>query len=257
MEKTKIDWCDSTWNPVTGCYHTCEYCYARGMANRFGTFETIDGNNIRVLNTGSTLNCIEVRERTATPYPEKFTPTLHEYRLSDYEKKTGRNIFVCSMADLFGSWVPEEWIIRVLDACKKSPQHNYMFLTKNPSRYIELETERKLPWAENFWFGSSVTKLSDKYTWFAEKKFHWFLSVEPILEDLGEMDPDSVKPEWIIVGAETGNRKDKVVPERAWIENLVCECRKYNIPIFMKSSLEEIWGEPLIQEYPEALKRRK
>ena len=96
--------------------------------------------------------------------------------------------------------------------------------------------------------------MSDKYTWFTEKKFHWFLSVEPILEELGEMHPDSVKPEWIIIGAETGNRKDKVVPERAWIENLVEECRKYNIPIFMKSSLADIWGEPLIQELPDSLK---
>lgn len=257
MDKTKIDWCDSTWNPVTGCYHSCEYCYARGVANRFGNFETIDGNNVRVLNTGSTLNCIEVSYRTKTPYPAKFTPTFHEYRLNDYEKKSGRNIFVCSMADLFGSWVPEDWIAKVFEACKKAPQHNYIFLTKNPGRYIELEKERKLPWAGNFWFGSSVTMLSDKYTWFTEKKFHWFLSVEPMLENLGEMEPDAVKPEWVIVGAETGNRKNKVVPEKEWIESLLSECRKYNIPIFMKSSLKDIWGEPLIQEFPDELLLKK
>jgi protein gp37 len=81
--------------------------------------------------------------------------------------------------------------------------------------------------------------------------------VEPMLENLGEMDPESVKPEWVIVGAETGNRKEKVIPERSWIEALVDECKKYNIPIFMKSSLEKIWGEPLIQEFPKELKMTK
>ena len=116
--------------------------------------------------------------------------------------------------------------------------------------------EKKLPCSDNCWFGSSVTKLSDKYSWFTEKKFHWFLSVEPILEDLGAMNPDAPKPEWVIVGAETGNRKNKVVPEKKWIENLLTECRKYGIPLFMKSSLADIWGEPLIQEFPAQLMRK-
>lgn len=249
MDKTKIDWCNSTWNPVTGCLHSCEYCYARGIANRFGFHASEPDINERVLLE------IPVSGGKKVPYPFDFKPTFHKYRLGEYLWKKGRNIFVCSMADLFGSWVPEEWIMEVLEACKTAPQHNYLFLTKNSERYIELESERKLPWADNFWFGTSVTKLSDKYAWFREKKFHWFLSVEPMLEDLGEMAPDSAKPEWIIVGAETGNRKDKVIPKREWIESLVAECRKYNIPIFMKASLETIWGEPLIQEYPKELKR--
>ncbi len=255
MEKTRIDWCDSTWNPVTGCYHGCVYCYAKGIANRFGSFETIDGTNIKVLNTGSTLNCAEVKNRAGNPYPVKFTPTLHRYRLSEFEKKKGRNIFVCSMADLFGAWVPDSWIEEVFAACQKAPQHNYIFLTKSPGRYIDLEKDRRLPWADNFWFGSTVTKLEDRYTWFTEKKFHWFLSVEPIMEDLGPMDEDAPKPEWIIVGAETGNRKDKIIPEKSWVESLLEECGKYDIPMFMKSSLAEIWGEPLIQEFPEGLRR--
>lgn len=248
MNKTKIDWCDSTWNPVTGCLNGCRYCYARGIAKRFGFGAYEPDINERVLLE------IPVSAGKKVPYPFDFQPTFHRYRLDEYQNKKGRNIFVCSMADLFGNWVPDDWIEEVFKACKKASQHNYLFLTKNPSRYIDLETDKKLPSADNFWFGSSVTKLSDKYTWFTEKKFHWFLSVEPILEELGEMHPDSVKPEWIIIGAETGNRKDKVVPERAWIENLVEECRKYNIPIFMKSSLADIWGEPLIQELPDSLK---
>ncbi len=266
MDKTKIDWCDSTWNPVTGCLHGCEYCYARRIAKRFSyEGETLDApaelqrtwvNDCKGSGAGNHVLRYQVDlldDGRKVPYPFGFEPTFHKYRLNDYISKKGRNIFVCSMADLFGDWVPDSWIKEVFDACKKAPQHNYLFLTKNPDRYIELETEKELSWADNFWFGSSVTKLSDRYTWFTGKKSHWFLSVEPMLEDLGQMDKDAQKPEWVIVGAETGQRKDKVVPDRKWIENLLTECRKYEIPLFMKSSLSEIWGKPLIQEFPEEL----
>ena len=249
MDKTKIDWCDSTWNLVTGCLHGCKYCYARGIANRFGFHANEPDIKERVLLE------IPVSAGKKVPYPFDFQPTFHKYRLNEYQNKKRRNIFVCSMADLFGDWVPDSWIEEVFKACEKAPQHTYLFLTKNPGRYIELEKNRRLPWADNFWFGSSVTQLSDKYTWFTKKKFHWFLSVEPILEDLGPMNADVPKPEWVIVGAETGRRKEKVVPERTWIESLLEECRKYGIPIFMKSSLSEIWGEPLLQEFPKELKK--
>lgn len=248
MNKTKIDWCDSSWNPVSGCRHGCEYCYARGIAKRFG-------KNLPDPKAYKGLHWLDDPVE-GTPYPFGFEPTFHAYRLNEYIGKKGRNIFVCSMADLFGDWIPHYWIERVFHACQNAPQHNYLFLTKNPKRYIELAKNDELPHGDNFWFGSSVTKLSDKYAWFEAGKvgFHWFLSVEPLLEDLGTMNPDSAKPEWVIIGAETGKRKDKVVPERAWIENLVSECRKYNIPVFMKSSLEGVWGEPLIREFPKQLK---
>ncbi|MFR1061782.1 MAG: DUF5131 family protein [Enterocloster sp.] len=59
-------------------------------------------------------------------------PTFHKYRLNEYQNKKSRNIFVCSMADLFGEWVPDEWIEEVFEACDNAPQHNYLFLTKNP-----------------------------------------------------------------------------------------------------------------------------
>lgn len=145
------------------------------------------------------------------------------------------------MADLFGEWVPEEWIIEVFEACKKGPQHNYIFLTKNPKRYIELCQKGLLPQEDNFWFGSSATRPSDHYSWFTDQKSHWFLSMEPLLEEFGEINPGAVKPEWVIIGAETGNRKDKVIPRRAWIENLVDQCRQHGIPVFMKDSLTDIF----------------
>lgn len=252
MVKTKIDWCDSTWNPVTGCIHGCEYCYARSIADRFGSLETIDGEKIKVINTGFTINCVEVKEKAQTPYPEKFAPTFHKYRLGDYVNKAGRNIFVCSMADLFGSWVPDSWIEEVFNACEKAPQHNYLFLTKNPARYVELAEKGILKCSDNMWYGWSQTKNEDVKKLCFPCSPNLFISVEPILEPVRPSLED-----WIIVGAETGRRKDKVIPQREWIEQIVEDCRKFDIPLFMKSSLADIWGEPLIQEIPEGLRRKQ
>lgn len=256
MNKTKIDWCDSTWNPVTGCLHGCEYCYARNISERFkarelGEFgeEKVNGNYIYELNS-------PLLQRTSngacmkSAYPYGFAPTLHRYRLNDYIGKQGRNIFVCSMADLFGSWVPDSWIEEVFNTCEKAPQHNYLFLTKNPGRYVELinNTDFFVKTKGNMWFGYSYTGKASKQWW--NPDYNIFASVEPILEPI-----EVPRCKWLIVGAETGRRKDKVIPKREWIERIVEDCRKYGIPIFMKSSLADIWGEPLIQEFPKELKR--
>ena len=155
------------------------------------------------------------------------------------------------MADLFGSWVPDNWIKEVFASCEKAPQHNYLFLTKNPHRYVELAEKGILRHYGNMWYG--WTEVSDrKRPRILCFPYHvnTFVSVEPIL--------DKVHPSlggWIIAGAETGRQKDKVIPEREWIEQIVENCRKYEIPLFMKSSLADIWGEPLIQEFPKELKR--
>ena len=122
MIKSKIEWCDSTWNPVVGCYHECQYCYARRIANRLkGCDDSPDGS------TGERIVHLEERLKATTKggvihnaaYPFGFTPTLHEYRLEDpFKKGFGETVFVCSMADLFGAWVPDEWIEKVFTACK-------------------------------------------------------------------------------------------------------------------------------------------
>lgn len=244
MEKTKIDWCDSTWNVVTGCLHGCEYCYARGMANRF------DGGKKLKYGIRTVLDEPVVIEDKKSAYPYGFTPTFHRYRLNDYVGKKGRNIFVCSMADLFGKWVPDSWIEEVFKACEKAPQHNYLFLTKNPQRYVELARKGILRCSDNMWYGWSQTRNEDVKTLCFPCSPQLFISVEPILEPVRPSLED-----WIIVGAETGRRKDKVIPKREWIERIVEDCRKFDIPLFMKSSLAEIWGEPLIQEFPKELKR--
>lgn len=249
MEKTRIDWAESSWNPVTGCFHDCPYCYAKSIARRFDGGKVLERGFWTVLNEP-----IEISGKIS-PYPYGFLPTFHKYRLGEYREKKGRNIFVCSMADLFGEWVPDEWIKDIFEDCQAAPQHNYLFLTKNPERYIELAKKGLLPSDDNFWYGSSVTGPKDFYAWFS-KKYHWFLSVEPILDDLGEMDSDAQKPEWIIVGAETGRRRGKVIPSPEWIEKIRFQCAKYDIPLFMKSSLAGIYPVPLIQEFPEKLNRK-
>lgn len=241
MNKTKIDWCDSTWNPVTGCFRDCEYCYARRIAERFGGKQ-------KYANIFDEREPIRGKDGKALAYPHSFSPTFHRYRLNDYIGKQGRNIFVCSMADLFGEWVLDEWIEEVFKACEKAPQHNYLFLTKNPTRYEELSEKGILRHSKNMWYGWSETKNNLNGALAFSKPTNTFVSVEPILEPVS---PNS--DGWVIVGAETGRRKDKVIPKREWIEQLVEECKKYHIPLFMKSSLADIWGEPLIQEFPEGL----
>ncbi len=120
MNKTKIEWCDSTWNPVTGCLHGCEYCYAQKIANRFGTINkmiesaaeegiNLDSKYFSNPDYFSELNeAVRDENGKIEPYPTNFYPTLHKYRLDDPQKwKKPRTIFVCSMADLFGDWVPD------------------------------------------------------------------------------------------------------------------------------------------------------
>jgi protein gp37 len=148
------------------------------------------------------------------------------------------------MADLFGSWVPDEWIEKVLKACYL--RHWYFFLTKNPQRYIELAKAGKLPRDGNFWYGTTITKQDQPY--FQSDDHCTFLSIEPLQELFCRND--DLKTGWVIIGAETGNRKNKIIPKREWVEKIIERCRIQNTPVFLKNSLADIWGEPLIQEYP-------
>lgn len=275
MNKTKIDWCDSTWNPVTGCLHGCEYCYARNIAHRFGGFTELEDTDLdyekicesNIAEIEKPLKYLNDKGKIGkSTYPFFFKPTLYRYKLNEPQKwKKGRNIFVCSMADLFGSWVPDSWIEEVFVACEKAPQHNYLFLTKNPVRYSLLQDKEKLIKKPNMWYGNSITnkeqmEIADYETGLLGGKARTFFSIEPLLEDITQSEywkNSCVKwyMDWAIIGAETGRRKDKIVPERKWIENIVNDCEKEDIPVFMKSSLADIWGEPLIQEFPKELKR--
>lgn len=255
-QKTKIDWCDASWNPVTGCRHGCEYCYARRIAERFGGLTPDNQNHVL-----EELNH-DVRGN-ADVYPFGFAPTFHRYKLDELQHwKKPRTIFVCSMADLFGNWVPDKWILDVLDACKAAPQHRYLFLTKNPKRYVQLADMDVLPKGDRFWYGTSTPRPTDKAFWCRPLQqndsnyLHTFVSVEPILEPFGAVATDgvpalTVAPSgWVIVGAETGNREGRVKPEKEWIMEILHECRRCGTPIFMKESLREIIGADFVQEYP-------
>ncbi len=206
-------------------------------------------------------------KKISAPYPFGFIPTLHRYRLNDYVGKKGRNIFVCSMADLFGAWVPDSWIEEAFKACEKAPQHKYLFLTKNPARYVELQGSKKIIKKDNMWYGASVSdgkSLIKFANCYSRINFgtNLFLSIEPILSDIVKTATWNECAEcycidWVIIGAETGRRKDKAIPKKEWIEHIVSDCYVNNIPLFMKSSLAEIWGEPLIQEFPIGLRRKE
>lgn len=163
---------------------------------------------------------------------------MHRYRLDQPErKKEGRTVFVCSMADLFGRWVPTAWIRDVLDACQKAPQHRYLFLTKNPARYLELDQVALLPHAENFWYGSTVANEDAAAMYpMPWANINTFWSMEPLL---GPVDMSAAEglPQWVILGAETGSRPDKVTPRREWVDQIAEFCAENEIPIFYKDNL--------------------
>ena len=276
MKKTKIDWCDSTWNPVTGCFHGCEYCYARGIANRFGLpyapklgdpgMEGALKYDSDEAGMDTMLELVKPYEKNGRkqPYPMCFEPTFHRYKLDEPQHwKKPRTIFVCSMADLFGEWVPDKWIIDVLNACREAPQHRYMFLSKNPDRYDMLEDAGIItPADKNFWLGSTTEDVRRDKLHF-NTPLHTFMSCEPMLAPWPKAStPNAISmikgwlPEWVIFGAETGNRKGKVIPEKAWLDNAVKMCRNIGAKVFMKESLRGIMGEDFIQEFPWETKAR-
>lgn len=207
MNKTSIEWCDSSWNPVTGCMHSCPYCYARKIAERF---------------------------RGSKAWPNGFEPTLHMDRMDEPQKITKpQTIFVCSMADLFGRWIPDAYLALVSAACKKAPWHTYIFLTKNPQRYHQLSASFFQP---NMWFGASVTRQEDYDRLMAVRSLpDWintFVSFEPLF---GDMDIGELAPiRQVIVGAQTN---PTVMPEFDAILEIQREANHAGAGVFCKDSL--------------------
>jgi len=274
LNKTKIDWCDLSWNPITGCLANCEYCFARGIARRFG------GRYIQTFGRNSKISDGELHELgvphlyerkngdlVKAAYPYSFDPTFHRYRLDELTRiNNPQNVFVGSMTDIFGEWIPDEWIEEVFKACKSAPQHRYMFLTKNSKRYISMAerlhylsgTQYSAP---ETWIGTTISNCGDEYVsldWIGSHygfdnpknhfRFRCFLSIEPLHEHIKTLPLNGI--EWVIIGAETGRRRDKVIPKHEWIEAIREQCYAAKVPVFMKSNLADVWGEHLIQEYP-------
>lgn len=215
-----VDWANWTWNPVTGCEHGCKFCYAREIANS---------------------------QRMAAVYPNGFEPTYHPYRL-DAPKNTSRKdsdderdgrVFVCSMADLFGKWVPKDWIQSVFNACIESPEWEYLFLTKWPARYAQM------PLLKKAWYGASVIQQSDVTR--VEKAMSAFktdcvkwISLEPMLGPITFNDLSWC--DLVVIGGQTSTTQPEgYVPEFApdfdWIVNVVNECREFGVPYYIKDNL--------------------
>jgi protein gp37 len=219
-----IEWAKWTWNPVTGCKHGCPYCYARDIANRF--------------------------------YKEGFEPTFHEERLeapkstkipkSRVDEVGITNVFVCSMADLFGEWVPIEWIEKVFKSIEENPDWNFILLTKNPKRYLELD----IP--DNCWIGATADiqeRTDEAIKVFTQLKNNGikntlFLSCEPLSENIINIDSNI---DWLIIGGRSKcSNMSEAQPEWKWVENLLNQAREANIPIYFKPNLTV---RP--KEYPE------
>ncbi|MDI3548153.1 MAG: hypothetical protein PWR10_1805 [Halanaerobiales bacterium] len=221
MNWTTIEWTDFTWNPVVGCKHGCPYCYAKRFAERglgeYGKYKK----------------------------GKRFQPRFFPGRLDEpKQRKRPAKIFVSSMGDLFGDWVPDEWIEAVLDIVRGCPQHTFQFLTKNPDRYYNWFTFDMKNIPDNIWIGAGADNATDAHTRSGTLGFMGakvkFLSLEPLLENVVEyVEWESL--DWVIVGAQTGPGAKK--PKKEWVENIISYCRAYDIPVFLKDNLE--WPEKI------------
>ena len=257
-----------SWNPVTGCLKGCEYCYARRIAVRYGgSVETCPDGKLHILDApmyADSANSANGNGRRFRPYPYMFDPTFHRYRLGEPAKMLEpQTVFVCSMGDLLGEWVPDKWIEEVLGACAAARWHRYLFLTKNPKRYDNMYVaplSSYLSDLDSFMLGATATNNQQLRTAY-ESMANW-LSIEPLLEDVSgvfEACSDSADPikqgvrkrwDWVVIGAETGDRKNKVPPDRKWIEDIVDVCKSWKTPVYMKNNLAPFWGNELIQQFP-------
>jgi protein gp37 len=231
-----VEWARSSHNPVTGCLHNCPYCYAREIAEHI--------------------------------YPEKFEPVLHVDRLiAPYttpvptlaaQDMSYRNVFICSMADLFGQWVPKEWIEAVLETVRDNPQWNFLFLTKFPIRMAEFE------YPPNAWLGTTVdlqarVKNAEQAMRKVKASVKW-LSIEPLLEPLRFEDLSAF--EWVVIGgasqtdASTGPTPEWRPPRR-WVLDLTLHAMDAGCLVYHKTNLnndrlKQFPNDPNAEREPEA-----
>lgn len=218
---THIEWAQWSWNPVTGCKHDCSYCYARDLAERYQA----DGIASYVHGFAPVFHPDRLGAPGATPLPAE---AMDDVGL--------RNIFTCSMADLFGKWVPREWIEAVLDVVRDNPQWNFLFLTKFPTRLAEFS------FPDNAWLGTSVDAQARIPN--AEKAFarvqggvKW-LSCEPMLERLTFTRLDLF--DWVVVGgASRSTQTPEFRPPRAWVTHLERQAEAAGCKVYEKTNLLE------------------
>jgi protein gp37 len=213
MRTSKIEWTESTWNPVTGCTKVsagCANCYAERMAKRL---HAMGQHN----------------------YRNGFEVTTHDHALEQPLKwKAARTIFVNSMSDLFHEAVDLSFIQSVFDVMNRASWHRFQVLTKRNKRMVELASE--LRFTDNIWMGVSVENRKSKSriaSLQAVPAAVRFLSLEPLLESLGDLDLDGIH--WVIVGGESGPGARAM--DEAWVWEIKEQCDAADVPFFFKQ-----WG---------------
>jgi protein gp37 len=212
---SKIEWTEQTWNPVTGCTKVspgCKNCYAETMARR-------------------------LKAMKAAGYENGFKLTLHPDRLTQPTlRKKPTVYFVNSMSDLFHESVPDEFIKQVIEVIRDTPQHTYQVLTKRAERLLTFFEHVNAP--TNMWLGVSVEDKEyglPRIDYLRKTKgiAIKFLSVEPLLEDVGTMDLSGI--DWVIVGGESGTNARPMNLE--WASSIRDQCENANVAFFFKQ-----WG---------------
>ena len=210
---SKIEWTESTWNPVTGCTKIsvgCKNCYAQRLA-------------LRLQAAGS------------PNYANGFRVTLHPHALDiPLRWRRPRIIFVNSMSDLFHEDVPLDFILHVFDVMSRAPHHQFQVLTKRSERLLELSP--RLTWPENVLMG--VTVENADYTFRIDHLRQTsaalkFISFEPLLGPVPDVDFEGI--DWVIVGGESGPHARPIRPD--WVIDIRDQCRDAKIPFFFKQ-----WG---------------
>jgi protein gp37 len=217
-DNSKIEWTDATWNPVRGCTKIspgCTRCYAETFAERF---RGVKGHPYE---QGFDLRLV----------PEKLTEPIRWQR--------SKMIFVNSMSDLFHCNVPDDYIVAVAEVMVKASWHTYQVLTKRSERMRDL-LRTKLRFAAEqpyIWWGVSVENRKYGFPRIDHLRetpaSMRFLSVEPLLEDLGEINLAGV--DWVIVGGESGVGARPIQP--SWVRSIRKQCRQAEVPFFFKQ-----WG---------------
>ena len=215
MARTKIEWTESTWNPVTGCTKVstgCKYCYAEVMARR-------------------------LQAMGQKKYKNGFRLTLHPESLEEpYSWKKPRMIFVNSMSDLFHKDVPLEFIQQIFEVIRDNPHHVFQVLTKRAEILHYYDSEGWLDWPHNLWMGVTVEnrEVMDRIDHLRETGARVkFLSCEPLLGPLENMNLQDI--DWVIVGGESGRTPRPMKKE--WVLEIKEQCQKQNTAFYFKQ-----WG---------------
>lgn len=221
-DKSAIEWTEATWNPTTGCDQVsagCDHCYALTLAKRLKSM-------------GSAKYQLDGDPRTSGP---GFKLTVHDASL-DVPRgwSAPRLIFVNSMSDLFHNDVPIEFIRKVLDVIRETPQHTYQVLTKRSKRLQRVASS--LDWPTNLWMGVSVE--TSQYLFRIDHlrgvpAAVRFVSAEPLLGPLDRVDLEGIH--WVIAGGESGPNARPA--EQAWVTGLRDQCASAGVAFFFKQ-----WG---------------